>query len=87
MADESADVSSKEELSVCGRWLESGKPDTLLRHHPCSRGQCRVTHTLLKVLQEKGISLKNMRGLGVVGTNTMSGNEHCLGTKAECRYE
>lgn len=26
MADESADVSSKEKLSVCGRWLESGKP-------------------------------------------------------------
>lgn len=26
MADESTDVSGKEELSVCGSWLESGKP-------------------------------------------------------------
>ena len=25
MADESTDISSKEELSVCGRWIENGK--------------------------------------------------------------
>ena len=26
MADESTDVSSKQELSICGRWIENGKP-------------------------------------------------------------
>ena len=25
MADKSTDLSSKEELSVCGRWIENGK--------------------------------------------------------------
>ena len=26
LADESTDIASKEELSICGRWLEKGKP-------------------------------------------------------------
>jgi len=67
MADESADVSSKEELSVCGRWLESGKP---VEHflgiiHAQEVNAESLTRYLLKFLQEKGISLKKNAWTGV----------------------
>ena len=86
MADESADVSSKEELSVCGRWLESGKP---VEHflgiiHAQEVNAESLTRYLLKFLQEKGISLKKMCGLGFDGTNTMSGNKSGVQIRIGC---
>lgn len=77
MADESTDVSSKEELSVCGRWLESGKP---VEHflgiiHAHEVNAEALTRYLLQFLHDKGIPIQKLRGLGFDGTNTMSGNK------------
>ena len=77
MADESTDISSKEELSVCGRWLESGKP---VEHflgiiHAQEVNAEALTRYLLRFLHEKGIPIQKLRGLGFDGTNTMSGNK------------
>lgn len=69
MVDESTDMSLKEKLSVCARWLEDNKA---------------VQHFLgivyAKDVTAKGIAsdlttyLKQMRGLGFDGASTMSGH-------------
>ena len=76
MTDESTDITSKEELSVCGRWLESGKP---VEHflgiiHAQEVNAEALTRYLLQFLHDKGIPIQKLRGLGFDGTNTMSGN-------------
>ncbi len=75
MADESTDISSKEELAICGRWLEDGKAVEgflgLVHVHEVNAEA--LTKYLLAFLHDKGISLQKIRGLGFDGTNTMSG--------------
>ena len=86
MADESTDVSSKEEVSICGRWLESGKP---VEHflgiiHARVVTAEALTHYLLQFLQDKGIPIQKLRGLGFDGTNTMSGNKSGVQIRMRC---
>ena len=75
MADESADVSSKEELSICGRWVEDGKAvehflDIVRAREVDAQS---LTQYLLEFLQGKGLDVRKMRGLGFDGAITMSG--------------
>ncbi len=75
MADESTDISTKKELSVCGRWLEDG---TVVEHflgiiHNKEATAEALTQYLLDFLRNNNISLQGLRGLGFDGTNTMSG--------------
>ena len=75
MADESTDVSSKEEISICGRWVEEGKA---MEHflgivRACEVDAQSLTQYLLDFLQDKGLDIKKLRGLGFDGANTMPG--------------
>ena len=65
MADESTDISSKEELSICGRWLEDGE---VVEHflgliHVREVTAEALTQSLLSFLDEKAIPLQKLRGL------------------------
>ena len=86
MADESTDVSSKEELYICGRWLENGKPVEhflgILHAHEVNAEA--LTSYLLQFLDDKAIPIKKLRGLGFDGTNTMSGKKS--GVQIRIRY-
>ena len=77
LADESTDDSSKEELAICGRWLEDSK---VVEHflgtvHATEVNAEALIKYLLAFLYDKGISLQKLRGLGFDGTNAMSGEK------------
>ena len=85
MADESTDVSSQEELSVCARWIEEYKP---VEHflgivHVKETNAKALSYYLTTFLQSKNIGFGRMRGLGFDGTNTMSG--HISGVQRRLR--
>ena len=73
MADEVTDISSKEELSVCARWLDHNK---LVQHFlgivHAKETTKRITSDLCTFLESKSIDLKKIRGLGFDGASTMS---------------
>ena len=75
MADESTDVSSYEEMSICARWIQEGKPVEhflgILRAHETDAQS--LTKYLLDFIRDKNIDINAIRGLGFDGTNTMSG--------------
>ena len=76
MADESTDVASQEELSVCARWIEDNKP---VEHflgilHAKEKNAQAIACYLRTFLQSKNIGVEKMRGLGFDGTNTISGH-------------
>ena len=77
MEDESTDVASKEELSICARWIEDRKAVEhylgIIRAHEVDAGA--LTRYLLDFLGSKGIDIKKLRELGFDGTNTMSGQK------------
>ena len=62
MADESTDISSKEELSVCGRWIENGKAVEhflgIVRAKEVTAKA--LTQYLLDFLQERGIPIQKL---------------------------
>jgi hypothetical protein len=62
MADESMDTSSKEELSVCARWIEGGKA---ILHAQ------KVTARALT--QARNVPIQKLCGLGFDGASTMFG--------------
>ena len=64
MADESTDVSSKQELSICGRWLENGKPveDFLGIVHDHEVNAEALTQYLLQFLHDKAFLSKKCVG-------------------------
>ena len=75
MADESTDVSSKEELSIFGRWIDNGKAvehflGIVRAKEVNAEGLAKY---LLEFLQERNIPTKKLRGLGFDGGSTMSG--------------
>ena len=77
LADECTDVSSKEELSVCARWLDdTDKPvERFLGIIHAKETNAEALSVYLKdFLTSKAIKLESMRGLGFDGTNTMSGH-------------
>ena len=61
LADESTDVSSREELSICGRWVKSGKAMKhflgIVRAHEVDAQS--LTQYLLHFLQDKSLDVKN----------------------------
>ena len=77
MADESTDISSKEELSVCARWLDNKKPvEHFLGIMPAKETTAEAIAdylTMCTFLESKNIDITKMSGLGFDGTNTMSG--------------
>ena len=86
MADENTDVASKEELSVCDRWLEKGKA---VEHflgivHVKEVNAEALTRYLLQFLSDKGLSIGKVRGLGFDGASTMSGAKS--GVQIRLRY-
>ena len=75
MADESTDVASQEELSVCARWIEDNKR---VEHflgilHAKEKNAQAIACYLRTFLQSKNIGFDKMRGIGFDSTNTMSG--------------
>ena len=60
LADECQDISTQEELSICGRWLVNGKPDEhfLTVLHVCSTDAGTITEALQSFLQQKQLYLK-----------------------------
>ena len=85
MADESTDVSSKEELSVCARWVQNGKPV----EHFLGIVQAKettaeaITRYLCSFLEARNIDLNKMCGLGFDDANTMAG--HRTGVQTQLR--
>ena len=75
MADESTDVSSKEELSICARWEWDTKPvEHFLGIVPAKETTAEaISSYLCAFLESKSIDIITIRGLGFDGTNTMSG--------------
>ena len=75
MADESTDISSKEELSICARWLHKKNPvEHFLGIMPAKETTAKaIAGYLHTFLESKSIDITKMRGLGFDGTNTMSG--------------
>ena len=75
LADESTDVASKEEMSICARWVEGGKAVehflSILRARKVDAQS--LTKCLLDFIRDKSIEIKKIRGLGFDGASTMSG--------------
>ena len=76
MADKATDISSKEELSVCARWLENNKP---VKHflgivHAKEIMARGITSDLYTFLDSKCIDLQKTRGLGFDEASAMSGH-------------
>ena len=83
MADESTDVASQEELSVCARWLEQNKAV----EHFLGIVQAKETNAqaiagyLCAFMESRNIGFEKMRGLGFDGTHTMSGHRSGVQTR------
>ena len=78
--DESTDVSSKEELSICGRWLEKCKPV----EHFSGITHCReVTASAITqhLLQFSKFLLRSFEIWDLMG------RAQCQGGRVGCRYE
>ena len=67
MADESTDISSKEELAICGRWIEGGKAveGFLGLVHVSEVNAEALTKYLLAFLHDKAISLQKNSWFGL----------------------
>ena len=70
-----ADISTQEEISICGRWLAIGKPEeqllTVLRIH--STDVVTIVEALHSILQQKQIDLRNFIGQGYDGASSFAG--------------
>lgn len=80
LADESTDIASKEELSICGRWLEH----FLGMVHVKQVDAENITESLIQFLQSKSIDLKKLHGLGFDGASTMSGCRSGVQLRMRC---
>lgn len=69
-ADESTDVSSKEELSICARWERDSKPGEHFIGIVPAKETTAISSYLCAFLESE---ITTMPGLGFDGTNTMSG--------------
>ena len=72
MGDESTDISSKEELSVCARWLADNKPvEDFLGIIHVKESTKEIKSDLCNFLQSKS---NKMHEVGFDGVNTMAGH-------------
>ena len=62
LADECQDISTLEELSICGRWLVNGKPveHFLTLFLVCTTDAGTITEALQTFLQQKQIDLRQL---------------------------
>ena len=74
MADESYDVSTVEELSICARWLNNGKPEEhFLKLIPIDRADAGTIADKIKAfLDEKNLLASKIRAIGLDGAAAMS---------------
>ena len=94
MADETADVSVKEQLVVCIRWVD----DLFFIHEdftgmlPLPRTTAdQIVETLRDALQQMNLNIQNARGQCYDGAATMAGDKTGVATKiksvnAKCLY-
>ena len=75
LADECQDISTQEELSICGRWLVNGKPEehflTIL--HVRSTDASPIAEALQSSLQQKQLDLRKLIAQGYDGAATFAG--------------
>ena len=60
------DISTQEELSICGRWLVNGKPEEqfLTELHVHFTDACTIAEALHSFLQQKSLDLRKLIGQG-----------------------
>ena len=75
LADECQDISTKEELFICCRWLVNGKPEEqfLTELHVHFTDACTNTEALQSLLQQKPLDLRKLIGQGYDGASTFAG--------------
>ena len=75
MADESTDISSQEEVSVCARWLHNKKPvEHFLGIMTAKETTAKaIAGYLCTFFESKNMDVTKMSGLGFDGASTMSG--------------
>ena len=75
LADESLDISTKEELSICGTWLVNGKPEDhfLMVIYVHSKDAGTVGDALQSFLQQKQLDLRKLTSQGYQGVVTFAG--------------
>ena len=81
ISDERTDVCSKQELSICGRWLENGKPVEHFLGIAHAHNAEALTQHLLQFLHDKGISVTKVHEFDLMEQT------QCLGRRVECKYE
>ena len=73
--DEWQDISSPEDLSICGRWLVDGKSDehflTVLHVHSTDAGT--IAEAVQSFLQQMQLDLRKLIGQGYDGVATSAG--------------
>ena len=87
MADESCDVSTVEELSICARWLNNGKPEEhFIKLIAVSRTDAETIASAIKAfLDENNLLATNIRAIGLDGAAAMSGMR--TGVHARLRHD
>lgn len=73
MADESTNISSKEKLSICARWLDNKKPvEHFLGIMPAKETTAEaIANYLFTFLESKNMDITKMRGLGFYNVKQM----------------
>lgn len=85
MADESCDVSTVEELSICARCLNNGKPEEhFLKLIPIDRANAGTTADKIKFLDEKHLLASKIRATGLDGAAAMSGVRTGVQARLRC---
>ena len=73
-ADEYQDISTQEELSICGRWLVNGKQgEHFLTVLHARSTDVNITEALQSFLQQKQLDLRKLIGQGYDGAATFAG--------------
>ena len=75
LAGECQDISTQEQLSICGRWLVNGKRKEhfLMVHHVHSKDASTIAEALLSFLQQRQLYLRRLIGQGYDGAATYAG--------------
>ena len=86
MADESCDVSSVEELSICSRSLNNGKPEEhFLKVIPLDRTDAEtIAITIKAYLDENNLLATKIRAIGLDGAAAMSGTRTGVQARLRC---
>ncbi len=75
LADACQDISTREELSICARWLVNGKPEEHFQtvFHVCSTDADNIAEFLQPFLKQKQPDLRKLIGQGFDGAATFAG--------------